>query len=221
MNTLNPKFLNYLHTLKAIGFSYHDPIILQKPKQISTSVTSLEPLHELVKECSLCELSKVRKNVVFGFGNPKSKLLFVSDVPSILEDEEGRAFVGKSGELLEKIVQNVLNAELNDFYYTNIIKCKTPNNRAAHGSELMLCRDFLDQQIEIIKPKLIVALGSASFKALSGINDNIEELRGEILSCNQSHIIATFHPNYLLRNPSAKKDAFEDFKKIKVFLEQC
>lgn len=214
------KILQYLNTLRALGFDYHDAVTLKKQSVDFILPRSLVQLSTIVSNCSLCELSKSRKNVVFGQGNTLASIVFIGDTPSISEDENGDVLAGKAGELLEKIIQNVLQKQTSDFYFTNIIKCKTPNNRLPSPSEINCCKEYLDKQLEIISPKLIVALGSTSFKYLIGSNENISQARGKILPYSKNiSLIATYHPSFLLRNPSSKKEAFEDFKVIKRFLD--
>lgn len=215
------KVLHYLHTLKAFGFSFHEPVFFKQNKIDTFLPDSLAKLNKVVFDCTLCDLSKSRKNVVFGWGNANSKVMFVGEAPGITEDEAAKPFVGNSGDLLDKIIQTVLLKQMDEFYFTNIIKCKTPNNRLPTPNEVMYCKPYIEQQIEIIQPKLIVALGSTSFKYLMGSDENIQKLRGQVLQYSKDiSLVATFHPSFLLRNPSSKKEAFEDFKTIKNMIER-
>lgn len=210
-----------LHTLyhyKALGYEYIDEI---KPKiKPSTSLpNSLDKMQSFISSCHLCDLAKSRKNIVFGEGNINADLMFVGDVPSASEDSMAKAFVGRSGELLNKIIQNVLGLKREDVYLTNIVKCRSQNDKALTNEQIHACVGYVLQQINIIKPKIIVALGSTSFQALSQQHlINIQKARGQIFTCNNAKLIPTFHPSYLLRNPSAKKLVYQDMLKVKGLL---
>lgn len=210
--------LKYLLTLKAFGFENHEPIRISSQTKCLKLSDDLKSLKNEISNCSLCSLCKSRTQICFGNGNHNAKLMFVGLSPNIVEDETADFFGGNSGVLLEKIISSVLSLQKSDVYSTNLVKCKTPNNRSPSPEEISCCKQFLSQQISIIKPKLIVALGDESFKYLSGIK-NCDQMRGQILKySSDSSLVFTFSPNFLLRNPSLKKEAIEDFKKIKNFL---
>lgn len=213
MDLYKSRLLNYLYSLKVFGYRFHDPIAFSSV-DCEIFINDLQTLKKNIIDCSLCDLSKSRKNVCFGYGDINSKIMFISDSPGIMEDETGNPFEGKSGELLEKIINTVLCRDKNEFYYTNLTKCKTPNNRVATAQEIATCKPFLLQQIAIIKPKLIVSLGEIPAKYLLGI-ENTSPIFGNIIQFRDDiSLICTHHPSYLLRNPSAKIDSFEDFKTI-------
>ncbi len=194
---------------------YKQPSILKK----NLSENTLESIEQKAKNCHLCPLAKSRKNVVFGEGNPNADLMFIGEGPGANEDESGKPFVGRAGMLLTKIIENVLNLKREDIYIANIVKCRPPNNRVPTIEEVTSCKPYLEEQIAIINPKIIVALGSTSYHHLSDDYDmSISKIRGEILEYGNAILIPTYHPSYLLRNPSAKKDVFADMLKVKKLL---
>jgi DNA polymerase len=144
--------------------------------------------------------------------------MFVGEGPGATEDATGRPFVGRAGELLTKMIQNVLHINRSEVYIANIVKCRPPNNRTPLPKEAFTCRVYLFKQIEIIKPKLIVALGATAYKYLTNDTTPISKIRGHIIDAKNYKIIPTFHPSYLLRNPSAKKEAYLDMLKVKEFM---
>ena len=209
--------LKRLMHLQALGVEYVEPIKEFNEEDI-TLPNSLNELKAICQDCHLCELSKTRQNVVFGEGNQNAKLMFVGEGPGATEDNTGRPFVGRAGELLTKMIQNVLLIPRSEIYIANIVKCRPPQNRVPTSKEALTCKPYLQKQIEIIQPKLIVTLGATAYSYLSNDNTPISKVRGHLLDMQQYKILPTFHPSYLLRNPSAKKDAFADMLKIKEFL---
>jgi len=145
--------------------------------------------------------------------------MFIGDFPGVNEDENGKFFVGRAGNILTNIIEKVLNLQKEDVYIANILKCRPPINRDESDEEVNTCRPYLLQQIELVNPKIIVALGSKSFHYLTGDKDiEISKVRGEVLEFANAKLIPTFHPNFLLRNPSSKKDVFQDMLKVKSLL---
>ncbi len=216
------KILKELYYYQNIGFQYIDDIHISKKETTSTNFSlpnSLLELESIVKNCHLCQLSKTRKNVVFGEGNPKATLLFIGEGPGANEDSTGKPFVGRAGELLTKIIENVLELKREDVYIANIVKCRPPGNRVPTDEEAKECSPFLLKQIELIKPSIIVTLGATAYKKLTNDNTPISRIRGETINFKNIKVIPTFHPSYLLRNPSAKKFVFLDMKKVKLMLE--
>ena len=213
----NALTLKKLLTLKELGYKYVEPIKEFKDDNL-TLPNNLEELKKLTLNCHLCELSKTRRNVVFGEGNSNADLMFVGEGPGASEDAQGRPFVGRAGELLTKMIENVLHIPRSQVYIANIVKCRPPRNRTPFPSEALTCRPYLFKQIEIIKPKLIVALGSTAYHYLSNDNTPITKARGNIFETDSYKILPTYHPSYLLRNPSAKKEAYADMLKVKSIL---
>ncbi len=208
-----------LYQYRALGFSYAKTLNLNAQKSPSPK-NSLETVNSLSKSCHLCDLAKTRKNMVFGEGNENANIMFIGESPSISEDQTGRPFMGRSGQMLTAIISNVLNLTKDDVYITNIIKCRTPNNRPPTREEISTCRAFMDEQIQNIKPKIIVCLGELSYHCLTKEYDtNISQIRGEIFEYGEAKLIPTYHPNFILRNPSLKRDLYNDMLKVKEMLK--
>lgn len=180
----------------------------------------LEALKKLVEVCQVCEISKSRLHAVFGEGPVDAKLMIIAEAPGAKEDEQGRPFVGRSGKLLSEMIENAIGIERENVYITNIIKCRPPDNRNPSREEASSCRPFLQKQIEIIKPKIILCLGSVSFHYLSNSVLPISKARGKVFDLGGIKLVPSFHPSYLLRNPKAKKEAFADMLIIKTLLRQ-
>ena len=204
-----------------MGFEYfkeYKPVITEPQSNFSLP-NQMDILKEDVHRCHLCELSKRRKNVVFGEGNPHAKLMFIGEAPGASEDESGKPFVGRAGELLTKIIENVLGLKREDVYIANIIKCRPPENRVPSMDEVSACKPYLLKQIKMVNPSIIVALGSTSFHHLTGEYDTpISKIRGEVLNFGDAKLIPTFHPSFLLRNPTSKKEVYADMLKVKGLL---
>jgi len=214
------KLLKKLYTAKHFGYRYFDDI---KPtpnfKAITSSVNSLEELKKEVFSCHLCELVKTKKNYVFGEGNESADLMFVGEAPGAYEDEMGRPFVGRAGELLTKIINNVLELDRSEVYIANIVKCRPPNNATPTPEIANSCKGYLFKQIELVKPKVIVALGATAYKYLTNdLDAKITKIRGNLIEWGGIKLMPTYHPSYLLRNPSAKKEVFVDMKNVKALL---
>jgi uracil-DNA glycosylase family 4 len=163
-------------------------------------------------DCTRCKLHALgRKQIVFGVGNADADLMFVGEAPGGDEDIQGIPFVGRAGQLLTKIIE-AIGLTRDDVYIANVIKCRPPQNRNPEPDEVDTCEPFLFQQIEVIKPKVIVALGTFAARALLRTLDPISRLRGRVFEYRGAKLIPTFHPAYLLRNPSSKREVWEDMK---------
>ena len=208
--------LKHLYKLKEAGVEYFEGFE-SKDKEIKMP-NELKELEEICKKCTLCDLSKTRTNVVFGEGNPNASLMFIGEGPGEMEDKTGRPFVGRAGQLLTKIINNVLKLDRKDVYIANIVKCRPPNNRVPTIEEALTCKPYLLKQIDIINPKILVCLGKTAFMYLMDSDLPISKVRGQIFEYKGKKVIPTFHPSYLLRNPSAKKEAYKDFLLIKSML---
>lgn len=174
---------------------------------------------EIGPACTRCKLHTLgRKQVVFGVGNPEAQLMFVGEAPGADEDEQGIPFVGRAGQLLTDIIEKGLLIPRKDVYIANVIKCRPPQNRNPEPDEVETCEPYLFQQIDAIKPKVIVALGKFGAQTLLRSLDPISKLRGRVFDYRGSKLIPTFHPAYLLRNPPAKRDVWEDMKLVKRLL---
>ncbi len=172
-----------------------------------------------VLNCRRCSLHKTRKNVVFGDGNPDAKLVFVGEAPGYDEDLQGLPFVGQAGKLLTKMI-GAMGLSRDSVYICNVLKCRPPQNRSPLPEEVAACREYLLKQIEIISPKVICCLGRHAACALLETQDPISKIRGRQIDFRGVVLVPTFHPAYLLRNPSSKKEAWEDLKKIKRILSE-
>jgi len=215
------KLLKDLYHYKTLGYTYFSDIkkpIITVDADIDLP-SSMDELRSIAEQCSLCTLANSRKKVVFGEGNPNADIMFVGEAPGSVEDETGRPFVGKSGQLLTKIIETTLELKREDVYISNIVKCRPPLNREPSRAEAQKCLPFLMKQIELVKPKIIITLGATSYKYLSGDYESaISKIRGEMIQFSHALLMPTFHPSFLLRNPSAKKYVFLDMQKVKALL---
>ncbi|SFV62186.1 Uracil-DNA glycosylase, family 4 [hydrothermal vent metagenome] len=218
-NLKNALLLKQLYQLKQLGFNYTSVSPYKEEESNLLLPNTLEKLKKQALECHLCELSKSRTHVVFGEGDPHAALMFVGEAPGSSEDSMGKPFVGRSGELLTKMIENVLHLKRENVYIANIVKCRPPNNRTPTPTEAHTCQPYLLKQIELIKPKLIVALGATAYHYLTGDETPISKIRGILQQQENYTIIPTYHPSYLLRNPSAKKEVFDDLLKVAVLME--
>jgi uracil-DNA glycosylase len=171
-------------------------------------------------ECTRCKLhAKGRTQIVFGVGNPEADLMFVGEAPGHDEDVQGIPFVGRAGQLLTKIIE-AIGLTRDDVYIANVIKCRPPQNRNPEQDEVDTCEPFLFAQIDIVHPKVIVALGTFAARALLRTLDPISRLRGRVFDYRGARLVPTFHPAYLLRNPASKREVWEDMKLVRRLLEE-
>ncbi|MDD4507237.1 MAG: uracil-DNA glycosylase [Sulfurospirillaceae bacterium] len=213
------RLLKLLYQYRGMGFEYFKEYKPLSQKENFALPRNLDELKNAVLKCHLCALAKSRKNVVFGVGNLKADIMFIGDNPGVSEDETGEIFTGRAGEMLTKMIENVLLLKREDVYMANIIKCKTPENRVPTPEEVASCKPYLMQQIQTVNPKIIVALGSTSFHHLTGEYDTpIDKVRGVVMNFGKAKLVPTFHPSFLLRNPSAKKEVYADMLKIRSML---
>jgi uracil-DNA glycosylase family 4 len=173
---------------------------------------SLDDLKRLWGECTRCRLHKSRTNLVFGEGNPQAKLVFVGEGPGQDEDLQGRPFVGKAGMLLTDIIEKGLKIRRPEVYITNIVKCRPPGNREPEPDEVRACIPLLWRQLEIIKPQAVCALGKVAAQSLLDSTESITTLRGKLRQSKGFTVLPTYHPAYLLRNESKKRETWEDLK---------
>ena len=194
----------------------HETKSLNKSNKYVLKSNALKFLKDIkINECMQCELSKSRNKIVFGEGNADSRLMFIGEAPGADEDNTGRPFVGRAGQLLTKIIESI-NLKREDVYIANIIKCRPPGNRNPLEDEIIFCAPFLKEQISIIRPKIICTLGKFSTEFIIGKDKGtISFVRGKEFDYEGTTVIPTYHPSYLLRNPAAKKETWEDMKKIR------
>lgn len=168
-------------------------------------------------ECTRCKLHKTRNTIVFGDGNPNASLVFVGEGPGHDEDVQGLPFVGRAGKLLTQMIE-AMGLQRKDVYICNVVKCRPPENRAPEKDEVAPCSPFLLRQIDAIAPKVIVCLGSVAAQTLLETNRGISQFRGQWLEFRGRKLLATYHPAYLLRNPSAKGEVWKDLQKVMAVL---
>jgi uracil-DNA glycosylase family 4 len=168
-------------------------------------------------DCTRCKLHKGRNKIVFGDGNPKAELVFVGEGPGHDEDVQGLPFVGRAGKLLTQMIE-AMGLQRKDVYICNVVKCRPPENRAPEKDEVATCSPFLMRQIDVIAPKVIVCLGSVAAQTLLETNRGISQFRGQWLEFRGRKLLATYHPAYLLRNPSAKSEVWKDLQKVMAVL---
>lgn len=185
----------------------------------SEKIKELEKLEKQVKQCTKCELCKRRTNVVFGTGTPDADLMFVGEAPGHYEDVQGKPFVGRAGQLLTRIIESI-GLKREEVYIANILKCRPPENRNPNANEIALCAPHLIRQIEIIRPKIICALGTFAAQTLLDTKETIGKLRGKFFEYQGTKLLATYHPAYLLRNPNDKKKVWADMKKVRDSLNE-
>ena len=175
---------------------------------------------EIGPDCRLCKLHTLgRTKVVFGVGNPNADLMFVGEAPGADEDIQGEPFVGRAGQLLTKIIE-AIGMQRSDVYIANVIKCRPPGNRNPEPDEVERCEPFLFRQIDMVKPKVIVALGKFAAQSLLKTTDPITRIRGREYKFRSAILMPTFHPAYLLRNPSSKREVWEDMKRVRAILSE-
>jgi uracil-DNA glycosylase family 4 len=178
---------------------------------------SLEDIRADIGDCTRCKLHAGRTKIVFGEGNPQARLMFVGEGPGADEDVTGRPFVGRAGQLLDKIIA-AIGYKRQEVYIGNVVKCRPPGNRTPERDEVDTCEQFLFRQIALIKPKVIVALGSPAFQCLFRTKESITRARGQLREWNGIQVMPTFHPAYLLRSPDKKREAWEDMKIVRDYL---
>jgi uracil-DNA glycosylase len=187
------------------------------PPVISDKPSALKVIREDIGDCTRCRLHKGRTNLVFGVGNVNADLMFVGEGPGADEDAQGEPFVGRAGQLLNNMI-SAMGIKREDVYIANVVKCRPPSNRTPEKDECDTCSPFLMRQIDVIKPKVIVALGAVAAKNLLAVNDSMANLRGRWYDFRNSKLLVTYHPAYLLRDPRQKKEAWKDLQIVMKFL---
>ena len=206
--------------------------ILMKPRMNAPAVSardypgepwvaadSLTRLNEMICNCTKCALGHTRTNFVFGVGNPNAGLVLVGEAPGAEEDLQGEPFVGRAGQLLNKILE-AINFKREEVYICNILKCRPPNNRDPQPEEIASCEPHLWKQLELIKPKIILCLGRIAAQVLLKTNDSLNNLRGKVHDYRGIKLMVTYHPAALLRNPNWKRPAWEDVQKVRKLYDE-
>jgi len=217
-NLKNALLLKQLYQLKHLGYRYTSLTPYQEDEPNFSLPNTLEALKKQALECHLCSLSKSREKVVFGEGNVNAKLMIVGDMPSNNDDSTGKIFTGRSGELLTKMIENVLNISREEVYISNILKCKALEMQTPSPTHAHTCHPYLLKEIALVNPTVIIAFGTLAYHYLTEDDTPIEKIRGTLCTQKKYRIMPTYHPSYLLRNPSAKKEVFEDLLKVKALL---
>ena len=208
LERLSNSGINYLPELK------EENVISVLPQAIPKSTSELLTLkNQTIGDCRRCGLCEGRNNIVFGVGDPDADLVFVGEAPGAEEDKLGQPFIGRSGKLLWKMAE-AMGFSKETAYICNVIKCRPPENRNPTAKEIEACEPFLKAQLDIIKPKVIVALGSYACKILLQTKTPMAELRGNWGEYNGIKLMPTFHPAYLLRSPSKKKETWADLQEV-------
>lgn len=179
----------------------------------------LQAVREELGDCRRCKLHQGRTNLVYGVGNPEAHLVFVGEGPGADEDKQGEPFVGKAGQLLTKMIE-AMGYQRGEVYICNVVKCRPPGNRNPEPDEIAACEPFLKKQLGAIRPRMIVALGKFAVQCLLRDDSPISRLRGRFRSYEGIQLMPTFHPAYLLRDPTKKKEAWEDLKAVVAALRQ-
>ena len=191
----------------------------QKKKKRKSNSYDLISFNDEIKNCLKCDLGKTRKNFVFGVGDFNASLLLVGEAPGEREDLSGEPFVGRAGKLLDKMLTAINRSRENDVFICNVLKCRPPDNRDPSKEEISKCEPYLVNQIDLIQPKLIVALGRVAGKTLLGVDKSLKDMRNTIHSYHGTNLIVTYHPAALLRNSNWKPDAWNDFKWIRTLID--
>ena len=190
----------------------------QQPAAARGAGAALADIRADLGDCTRCKLHQLgRRQIVYGVGNPDAALMFVGEAPGHDEDVQGIPFVGRAGQLLTKIIE-AIGLSRDDVYIANVIKCRPPENRNPEPDEVASCEPFLFRQVQVIKPQVIVALGTFAAQALLRTNDPISRLRGKIFHYGDARLIPTFHPAYLLRSPERKREVWDDMKLVRALL---
>jgi uracil-DNA glycosylase family 4 len=191
------------------------PLLQASPSTIVTE--SLEVISSDIGECTRCKLHRKRNKIVFGVGNARADLVFIGEGPGHDEDMQGLPFVGRAGKLLTQMIE-AMGLRREDVYIANVVKCRPPENRQPEQDEVATCMPFLLRQLDAIQPKAIVCLGSTAAQALLETKKSISHFRGQWFDFRGAKLIPTYHPAYLLRNPNAKPDVWNDLKKVMTLL---
>ena len=223
LTEIREDFRGYLEYVKGLGYPgialSDDTLRILESWDKRGTAESLDMIRDDLGACQRCKLHKERKNIVFGFGNPKAKLVFVGEGPGYEEDIQGLPFVGKAGQLLTRILR-AIDLTREDVYICNIIKCRPPRNRNPEHDEIAACIPFLRRQLKTIAPRFICALGTFAAQTLLETKTPISRLRGRFYAYEGIDLLPTYHPAFLLRNPSKKADVWQDMQKLQEAYEK-
>ena len=227
-NRDNPGY-HYINSIVSLkNWLYKEPRfrlakrVVSQPPQITLSETDSSPLGQLetaVSQCEKCSISSARTQTVFGSGNPHSSLMVIGEAPGFEEDKLGYPFVGKAGQLLDKMLA-AIDINRKDIYICNVLKCRPPNNRNPLDDEISNCSPYLEKQISIINPKSILTLGNFASKHILKTDAGISRLRGKTYQVDGRIIVPTYHPSALLQNPQYKRGAWHDLKLLRLIMQK-
>jgi DNA polymerase len=214
----------FFGSLTSIGVPATAPVPAAAPGErpaarVGDPAAALQAVRERLGDCQRCKLAGGRKTIVFGQGSPSARLMFVGEAPGADEDEQGLAFVGRAGQLLTDIIEKGMKLRRADVFIANVLKCRPPGNRNPEPDEVLSCQPFLEQQIAAIQPRVIVALGKFAGQFLLKTAEPISRIRGRLGSFQGIPVMPTFHPAFLLRNPGAKKEVWDDMKVVLALLQ--
>lgn len=211
----NLALLENLYRLKALGYNYVDPITPNTPTVGTSLPSSFVQLNQSIAQCHLCDLCKSRRQSMSGYGNERASVMFVDAYVSAAEDESNEYYAGRSGSMLRDMIEKVLGLSIEQVFITHAVKCKPFGFQTPSISECNSCFPYLSRQIEMISPSIIVALGNDAYGLLANGAEDFDAMRGQIIPYGKSLLIPMYHPTFLLRNPSFKKEAMRDLQIIK------
>lgn len=191
-------------------FEENAPYPAASPAARNASALELKSLARIVSSCVTCRLCKTRKQTVFSDGSPEARIMFIGEAPGADEDAQGVPFVGRAGQLLTRMIEDGMGLPRSSIYIANVLKCRPPDNRNPEPDEIASCRGYLERQIDLVKPEVLVALGKFAAQFLLETEEGIMRLRGKWGSYRGIPVMPTFHPSFLLRQPAQKKEAWED-----------
>ncbi|SHO80842.1 Uracil-DNA glycosylase, family 4 [hydrothermal vent metagenome] len=210
--------LKHLYQLQDLNYKFIDINIDNLEEEVESMLpNNINKLNDLISKCHLCQLSKNSKSPILSMGNTQSNIMFIGNKPTLLDSNNNIIFSGKRGDILIKIIKNVL--EIEDFYITNIIKCYPPNGREVLSNEVYSCKPYILKEIEIINPKVIITLGEDTYKYLTGENINLEDINGKIIKYSDYYIMPIVDISMVLKNSSYKKELYINMLKLKEFIK--
>ncbi|HOV98164.1 MAG TPA: uracil-DNA glycosylase [Bacteroidota bacterium] len=219
------KIPNEVEPEDLFGMPFQQPKAKKKTQEFSlpqepwTTAEDLDTLNEMIRTCTKCSLGASRKNFVFGVGNPQAEVVVVGEAPGADEDEQGKPFVGRAGQLLNKILE-AIHFHREEVFICNILKCRPPNNREPLPEEITLCEPYLVKQLEILHPKAILCAGRIAGQALLKTNTSLAQLRGKVFDYRGIPLMVTYHPAALLRNPNWKRLCWEDVQRFRKLYDE-
>lgn len=215
----NAAMLQNLYRLKALGFDYCDPLIVNSGGVTGELPDDLAALRGIIRNCHLCDLGKVRRQSMSGFGDTAARIMFIDAYVSLAEDESGTYFSGRSGSSLAAMITNVLSLDLSEVYLTHAVKCKAAGTHKPSASECSSCKPYWRKEMELVRPELLVTLGPDAYRLVTGDETPFEQVRGHRISYEKgTTLVPLYHPQFLLRNPSLKKETFIDLQNLKAML---